>query len=334
MTLPVIFGCAGLSLTSDERRFFAASDPLGFIVFKRNIEDPAQLRALVASLRETVGRDDAPVLIDQEGGRVQRLQPPHWRAAPPPGRFGQMATRDRGQGCEAAALNAGLIASELADLGIDVDCVPCVDLPAPDAHAFLGDRTFGSDPALVAEMGRAVAEACLAGGVLPIVKHTPGHGRAKSDSHFELPRVTASAADLERTDFVPFRLLADMPWQMTAHIVYTAFDDRRAATLSPLVIDRVIRGHIGFEGVLLSDDLTMKALAGDLGELAAASIAAGCDLAMHCNGNLEEMTRIADALPPLADRARDRLERGRRMLRPRPFDRHVALARLDEILAA
>ena len=334
MTLPVIFGCAGLSLTSDERRFFAASDPLGFIVFKRNIEDPAQLRALVASLRETVGRDDAPVLIDQEGGRVQRLQPPHWRAAPPPGRFGLMATRDRGQGREAAALNAGLIASELADLGIDVDCVPCVDLPAPDAHAFLGDRTFGSDPALVAEMGRAVAEACLAGGVLPIVKHTPGHGRAKSDSHFELPRVTASATELERTDFVPFRLLADMPWQMTAHIVYTAYDDKRAATLSPLVIDRVIRGHIGFDGVLLSDDLTMKALAGDLGELAAASIAAGCDLAMHCNGNLDEMTRIAGALPPLADRARDRLERGRRMLRTRPFDRQVALARLDEILAA
>ena len=334
MTLPVIFGCAGLSLTSDERRFFAASDPLGFIVFKRNIENPVQLRALVASLRETVGREDAPVLIDQEGGRVQRLQPPHWRAAPPPGRFGLMATRDRGQGREAAALNAGLIASELADLGIDVDCVPCVDLPAPDAHTFLGDRTFGSDPALVAEMGRAVAEACLAGGVLPIVKHTPGHGRAKSDSHFELPRVTAAAAELERTDFVPFRLLADMPWQMTAHIVYTAYDDQRAATLSPLVIDRVIRGHIGFDGVLLSDDLTMKALAGDLGELAAASIAAGCDLAMHCNGNLEEMTRIAGALPPLGDRARDRLERGRRMLRTRPFDRQVALARLDEILAA
>jgi beta-N-acetylhexosaminidase len=334
MTLPVIFGCAGLSLTPDERRFFAASDPLGFIVFKRNIEDPAQLRALVASLRETVGRADAPVLIDQEGGRVQRLQPPHWRAAPPPGRFGLVATKDRGQGREAASLNASLIASELADLGIDVDCVPCVDLPAPDAHAFLGDRTFGNDPALVAEMGRAVAEACLAGGVLPIVKHTPGHGRAKSDSHFELPRVTAPAAELERTDFVPFRALADMPWQMTAHIVFTAYDDRRAATLSPIVIDRVIRGHIGFDGVLLSDDLTMKALAGDLGELAAVSIAAGCDLAMHCNGNLEEMNRIARALPPLGDRARERLERGRRMLRSGPFDRHVALARLDEILAA
>lgn len=334
MTLPVIFGCAGLSLTSDERRFFAASDPLGFIVFKRNIEDPAQLRALVASLRETVGREDAPVLIDQEGGRVQRLQPPHWRAAPPPGRFGLMAAQNRTQGREAAFLNARLIASELAELGIDVDCVPCVDLPAPDAHTFLGDRTFGSDPALVADMGRAVAEACLAGGVLPIVKHTPGHGRAKSDSHFELPRVTASAAELERTDFVPFRALADMPWQMTAHIVYTAYDDKRAATLSPIVIDRVIRGNIGFDGVLLSDDLTMKALAGDLGELAAASIAAGCDLAMHCNGNLDEMTRIADALPPLGDRARDRLERGRRMLRTGPFDRQVALAQLDKILAA
>lgn len=334
MTLPVIFGCAGLSLTSDERRFFAAADPLGFIVFKRNIEDPAQLRALVASLRETVGREDAPVLIDQEGGRVQRLQPPHWRAAPPPGRFGLVATQNRTKGREAAALNASLIASELADLGIDVDCVPCVDLPAPDAHTFLGDRTFGSDPALVAEMGRAVAEACLAGGVLPIVKHTPGHGRAKSDSHFELPRVTASAAELERTDFVPFRELADMPWQMTAHIVFTAYDDKRAATLSPVVIDRVIRGHIGFDGVLLSDDLTMKALAGDLGELAAASIAAGCDLAMHCNGNLGEMIRIAGALPPLGDRARARIERGRRMLRSGPFDRHVALARLDQILAA
>jgi beta-N-acetylhexosaminidase len=334
MTLPVIFGCAGLSLTSDERRFFAASDPLGFIVFKRNIEDPAQLRALVAALRETVGREDAPVLIDQEGGRVQRLQPPHWRAAPAPGRFGVLAARDRTRAREAAALNARLIAGELADLGIDVDCVPCVDLPAPDAHAFLGDRTFGSDPALVAEMGRVVAEACLAGGVLPIVKHTPGHGRARSDSHFELPRVTASAAELERTDFVPFRALADMPWQMTAHIVYTAYDDKRAATLSPIVVDRVIRGHIGFDGVLISDDLTMKALAGDLGELAAASIAAGCDLAMHCNGNLDEMTRIAGALPPLGERTRDRLERGRRMLGTGPFDRRVALARLDDMLVA
>jgi len=334
MTLPVIFGCAGPSLTPDERRFFAASDPLGFIVFKRNIEDPDQLRALVAALRETVGREDAPVLIDQEGGRVQRLQPPHWRAAPAPGRFGLVAAQDRRHGREAAALNARLIAGELADLGIDVDCVPCVDLPAPDAHAFLGDRTFGSDPALVSEMGRAVAEACLAGGVLPVVKHAPGHGRARSDSHFELPRVTAPAAELERTDFVPFRALADMPWQMTAHIVYTAYDDRRAATLSPVVIDRVIRGHIGFDGVLVGDDITMKALAGDLGELAAASIEAGCDLALHCNGDLAEMARVAAALPPLADRARERLERGRRMLGAGPFDRRVALARLDAILAA
>jgi beta-N-acetylhexosaminidase len=334
MTLPAIFGCAGLALTPDERGFFARSDPLGFILFRRNCEEPAQVRALVAALRETVGRADAPVLIDQEGGRVQRLQPPHWREAPAPGRFGALARHDLGHGREAAALNARLIAGELADLGIDVDCVPCVDLPAPDAHGFLGDRTFGSDPALVAEMGRAVAESCLAGGVLPVVKHTPGHGRARADSHFELPRVMASRSELERSDFVPFRALADLPWAMTAHIVYTAYDDRRAATLSPTVIDRVIRGHIGFAGVLISDDLTMKALAGDLGELAAASIAAGCDLALHCNGDLSEMARIAKALPALSERTRERLARGRAMLRSAPFDRRIALARLDAMLAA
>jgi beta-N-acetylhexosaminidase len=334
MTLPVIFGCAGPTLTSQERKFFRRVDPLGFIVFKRNLEAPRQVRALVAALREAVGREEAPILIDQEGGRVQRLQPPHWRAAPPPGRFGSIAARDRPHGREAASLNARLIAAELAELGIDVDCVPCVDIPAPDAHEFLGDRTFGRDPTLVAELGRAVAEACLAGGVLPVVKHTPGHGRARADSHHELPIVTASRAELESTDFLPFRLLADMPWAMTAHVVYAAYDEHRAATLSRTVIDRVIRGHIGFDGVLLSDDLNMKALAGDTGALAAASIEAGCDLALHCNGNLREMMRIAEALPPMSDRTHDRVARGRSMLGANPFDRQLALGRLDAIMAA
>lgn len=334
MTLPVIFGCAGLVLSDDERRFFRRADPLGFILFKRNCDTPQQIRTLTAALRETVGREDAPILIDQEGGRVQRLQPPHWRSAPAPGLFGVLAQRDPVRAREAASLNARLIAAELVDLGIDVDCVPCVDIPAPDAHAFLGDRTFGSDPTVVAEMGRVVAEACLGSGVLPIVKHIPGHGRARSDSHFELPVVTASRDELERTDFVPFQALSDMPWAMTAHIVYTAYDDRLPATLSPAVIDRVIRGHIGFDGVLVSDDLNMKALQGDLGQLAAGSIAAGCDLALHCNGDIAEMQRVADALTPMSEATGRRIARGRAMLGGGAFDRQVALERLDAIMAA
>ncbi|MEX0810358.1 MAG: beta-N-acetylhexosaminidase [Dongiaceae bacterium] len=334
MTLPVIFGCAGTVLSADERDLFRRADPLGLIVFARNCADPDQIRALVGDFRATVGRADAPVLIDQEGGRVQRLQPPHWRAAPPPARFGAIATRDRARGREGAALNARLIAAELADLGIDVDCVPCVDLRLPGAHQVIGDRALGEDPQLVAEMGRAVAEAFLAGGVLPVVKHIPGHGRALSDSHHELPVVTASAAELELTDFVPFRALADMPWAMTAHVVYTAYDDTKPATLSRCVIDRVIRGHIGFDGILLSDDLNMKALDGDLGDLAAASIAAGCDLALHCNGDLGEMARVVAALTPIAPATRTRLEAGRARLGGMPIDRQVAATRLDEILAA
>jgi beta-N-acetylhexosaminidase len=334
MTLPVIFGCAGPTLTSAERALFARADPLGFILFKRNCEAPDQIRTLVSSLRDAVARPAAPVLIDQEGGRVQRLVPPQWRAAPAPGRIGVIAERDRTHGREAAALNARLIAAELVDLGIDVDCVPCVDVRMPDGHVFLGDRAFGSDPELVAEMGRAVAEACLAGGVLPIVKHIPGHGRAKSDSHYELPIVTASSAELERTDFLPFRMLGDMPWAMTAHVVYTAFDDALPATLSRTVIDRVIRGHIGFDGVLVSDDLNMKALDGAVAELAVASIDAGCDVVLHCNGDLAEMTDIAAALAPLSERSRDRIERGNARKGGGAFDQTVALNRLDAIMAA
>jgi beta-N-acetylhexosaminidase len=334
MTLPVIFGCAGPALSADEREFFHRFDPLGLIVFARNCVDPAQIRALVGEFRDTVGRADAPVLIDQEGGRVQRLQPPHWRAAPPPARFGAIAERDRARGREGAVLNARLIAAELSDLGIDVDCVPCVDLRLPGAHQVIGDRALGEDPELVAEMGLAVAEAFLAGGILPVVKHIPGHGRALSDSHHELPVVTAPAVELERTDFVPFRALADMPWAMTAHVVYAAYDSAKPATLSRTVIDRVIRGHIGFGGVLVTDDLSMKALAGELGELAAASLQAGCDLALHCNGELSEMARIAAALGPIAPVTLERLDAGRARVGAQPIDRQVAAARLDEILAA
>ncbi|MEX2201661.1 MAG: beta-N-acetylhexosaminidase [Dongiaceae bacterium] len=334
MTIPVIFGCAGTALTPAERELFRKTDPLGLIVFSRNCAEPDQICALVSDFREAVGRPAAPVLIDQEGGRVQRLQPPHWRAAPPPACFGAIAEQDRQRGREAAVLNARLIASELAELGIDVDCVPCVDLRMPGAHQVIGDRALGEDPNLVADMGRAVAEAFLAGGVLPVVKHIPGHGRALADSHHELPVVTASAAELERADFVPFRALADMPWAMTAHVVYTAYDEAHPATLSRRVIDRVIRGHIGFGGVLLSDDLNMKALAGDLGELAASSIEAGCDLALHCNGDLVEMARVAAALRPIAPATWARLEAGRARLGMAPLDRGAAVARLDEILAA
>jgi beta-N-acetylhexosaminidase len=302
----VIFGCAGPALQPDERAFFRDADPLGFILFQRNCRDPGQVRRLVADLRASVGRADAPVLIDQEGGRVARLRPPHWRAYPSGARIAAVGA----EAPEAARVVARLIADDLARLGVTVDCLPVLDLPVPDADAVIGDRAYGSEPARVAAIGRAVCEGLLAGGVLPVIKHIPGHGRGTVDSHLACPVVTASRGELAGSDFAPFRALADMPWAMTAHVVYTAIDAARPATLSPKVIDEVIRREIGFDGVLVSDDLSMQALGGGLGARAVGAIDAGCDAALHCNGRPDEMREIAASVGALAPSARRRVVAG------------------------
>ena len=331
----VIFGCEGLNVTDWERAFFARTDPLGFILFARNCNTPAQVRTLVADLRACIGRADAPVLIDQEGGRVARLKPPHWRAAPAPARFGEMAHADRARACEAVQLNARLLAAEVRDLGISVDCVPLLDLRVPEADAVIGDRAFSTDADMVIALGRAVCEGMLAGGVMPVVKHIPGHGRALVDSHHALPVVDTPRAELEAIDFRPFAALADAPWGMTAHVVYSAIDPQAPATTSRRVIDEVIRGFIGFEGLLVSDDLSMQALQGGLGDRAAASLAAGCDVALHCNGKAEEMTAVADAVPALTEAAEQRLAAATARLAPPPSEEASAMqAHLDNLLAA
>jgi len=331
----VIFGCEALTVTDWERDFFARTNPLGFILFLRNCQSPAQVRALVADLRACVGRADAPVLIDQEGGRVARLKPPHWRAAPAAARFGEMAAADLPRACEAAKINAGLLAAEVRALGISVDCVPLLDLPAAGADRVIGDRAFASDPDVVAALGRAVCDGMLAGGVMPVVKHMPGHGRAKVDSHHALPVVETPRGEMEVTDFRPFAALADAPWGMTAHVVYSAIDPRAPATTSRTIIEEVIRGFIGFDGVLVSDDLSMQALAGGLAERAAAALAAGCDVALHCNGKAAEMTAVAAAVPDLTAAAERRLAAASaRLAHPGPTDMPALQARLDSLMSS
>ncbi len=299
-----VLGCAGPALTSAEAAFFRDADPFGFILFARNVETPGQLRRLTGDLREAVGRD-APVLVDQEGGRVQRLRAPHWREwLPPLDEVAGLAPGARGRGLW---LRYRLIAAELRAVGIDACCAPSADIAGPDTHPFLRNRCFGSDPATVAEAARAAAEGLLAGGVLPVMKHLPGHGRAVVDSHLHLPRVTADAATLAATDFAAFRALADLPVAMTAHVVFDAFDTEHPATLSPAVI-RVIREGIGFAGLLLTDDLSMQALSGTLASRAAAAIAAGCDVALHCNGKRAEMEAVVAAAGRLTTDATVRAE--------------------------
>ncbi len=336
MARAVILGCAGVRLSAEERGFFARFNPLGFILFARNVEAPDQVRVLIAELRQSVGRADAPVLIDQEGGRVQRLRPPHWRAAPPAARFGELALRNRATAVEAARLNARLIGAELADLGIDTVCAPVLDLRFPGAHEVIGDRAFSSDPEIVSLLGRASCEGFLAAGVVPIVKHSPGHGRGMVDSHLSLPVVEASRAELERSDFRPFKALADMPWAMTAHVVYRAIDAKRPATTSPLIVDQVIRGHIGFDGVLIGDDLSMEALHGSIAERAEATLAAGCDLALHCNGKMDEMKMLSEVVGEITPLTMERLSRSavQRGRPPTPGESQLLQARLDALMAA
>lgn len=292
MPRAVILGCAGLRLEAAEREFFRDADPLGFILFARNCESPAQLSQLVADLRASVGRADAPVLIDQEGGRVIRMRPPYWRAPPAAGVIGAIAERDLGTARGAAWLNARLIAAELDAVGIDVCCLPVLDLQFNDASSVVGDRAFSGDVEVVAELGRAACAGLLAGGVLPVIKHMPGHGRATSDSHLELPRVEASLAELAAQDLRPFEALNDMPIGISAHVCYGAIDADAPATQSAKVIAEIIRGAIGFNGLLLSDDLSMEALSGSQGERAGAALAAGCDVGLHCNGKLDEMADV------------------------------------------
>ncbi|MCC7048801.1 MAG: beta-N-acetylhexosaminidase [Alphaproteobacteria bacterium] len=336
MTPPraAILGLAGPVLAEEERRFFADADPLGVILFKRNCETPAQLKALVAALRSSVGRTDAPVLIDQEGGRVARLGAPHWRQPPAAATFAALAEQDLALGGEAARQNARLMAADLAAAGINVDCAPVLDLPVPGAHDVIGQRAHGRDPDMVATLGRAVCEGLLEGGVLPVIKHMPGHGRATVDTHHALPVVATGEAELRRTDFAPFQALNDMPWGMTAHVVYSAIDPDRPATTSRMVIERVIRGHIGFAGVLVTDDLSMQALSGTVGERAAAALAAGCDVALHCNGKMDEMRAVMAVAPALAEATLARLERGHALLHdPHPLDPAQGLARLEALMA-
>jgi beta-N-acetylhexosaminidase len=330
-----IFGCAGPRLSTQERNFFAANNPFGFILFARNVETPDQVRALVKALRESVGRADAPVLIDQEGGRVARLKPPHWRAAPAAAKIAALADQDMDAACEAAWLNARLIGGELAALGVDVDCAPVCDVPVTGSHDVIGDRAYGTDPGRVATIARAAALGFIDAGVLPVIKHIPGHGRARADSHLELPTVETPRAELETADFVPFRALADMPWAMTAHVRYLALDPERPATTSRTVIRDVVRGQIGFDGVLVSDDLSMKALGGSFAERTKAALGAGCDVALHCNGDMAEMEGVAAAAPPLTEAARKRIARaaGLRKSSLRGTDTAKLLARFDALFA-
>ena len=326
-------GCSGESLSVSERDFFAAADPVGFILFRRNCSSPEQVRHLVGSLRGCVGREDAPVLIDQEGGRVARLRPPHWRRYPSAVR---LASLPDPLAETAARLGASLIADDLARLGITVDCLPVLDVPVCGADPVIGDRAYGSDPERVARLAGAVCAALLEGAVLPVVKHIPGHGRARVDSHHACPLVETSYEELASTDFSPFRALAAMPWAMTAHIVYAAVDPTLPATLSPRVIAEIIRRDIGFDGVLVSDDLSMRALGGRLGERTQRALAACCDLALHCNGDSGEMEEVVAAARPISPLTAARLRSGealRRRSAANHFDRAEAEAQFDALLA-
>lgn len=314
----VIFGLEGTELTAGERAFFKSAEPWGFILFQRNCVSRAQVRKLTEFLRALTGREHLPILIDEEGGRVQRLKPPEWRKRPPMRVFGQLYESDRARGLEAAKLNAQLIAEDLVELGINVDCVPSLDVPVAGAHNIIGDRAFGEDPIEVAALGRVVAELIFEAGVLPVIKHMPGHGRASVDTHEDLPRIVTSRAELSRSDFAPFKALNDQPLGMSAHVIFEAVDPDLPATLSPKVISEVIRGEIGFEGLLMTDDLNMKALQGSVGDRAARALKAGIDMVLHCNGKLAEMEEIAKTVPKLVGKSKKRSDAATQLLkRPR-----------------
>jgi beta-N-acetylhexosaminidase len=323
-TRAFITGVSGSELSAEEREFIRSERPWGFILFKRNIETPSQVLRLVTELRKEIGDPEAPVLIDQEGGRVQRLSPPHWPAYPAGAVFGVLYDIDPTLGLTAARLSARLIAADLIETGVTVDCLPLADVPVAGADAVIGNRAYGTEPGKVAAIARAVTEGLEQGGILPVLKHIPGHGRATADT----PR-----AELERTDFAAFQPLADLPMAMTAHVVFSAFDPAHPATSSATIIEQVIRGVIGFQGLLMSDDVSMNALAGSIAERTRAIFAAGCDLVLHCNGKLDEMREVARQTPELSGKA---LERARGALAsrraPQAFDRLAARAELDALI--
>ena len=295
-----ITGLEGLTLSPNERSFLRDARPWGLIIFKRNVNTPDQVTELIQSFRGIVG-SEAPVLVDQEGGRVQRLGPPHWPAYPPGARYGEIYDKEPAAGIAAARLAGHLIAADLRPLGIDVDCLPIADVPAAGGDPVIGDRAYGSEPGKVAKIAQAIADGLQAGGVLPVLKHLPGHGRATADSHQRLPVVDTDRATLEAADFAAFKPLAGLPLGMTAHVVFSANDPVAPATTSVTMVRQVIRGFIGFQGLLMSDDISMNALSGSIAERSRAALAAGCDVVLHCNGNLEEMVAVAGETPELAD---------------------------------
>jgi beta-N-acetylhexosaminidase len=331
-TRAFIAGISGLELTAAERAFFARTQPWGFILFRRNIADRQQVSALTAALRASVGRH-APILIDQEGGRVQRMRPPEWPAYPAGRWYGTVNDPLARQAL--ARLGARLMAHDLREVGIDVDCVPVLDVPVAGAHDVIGDRAYAHDPDEVARLGRAACEGLLAGGVLPVIKHMPGHGRAQADSHLALPRVDAPLDALRGHDFRPFRHLADMPMAMTAHVVFEAVDASAPATVSRKVFRKIIRGDIGYQGLVMTDDLSMKALGGGFRERADAAISSGCDMLLHCNGEMDEMAAVAEGAPGLKGRAKARANAALARIRlvPEPLDRAAMADAIGRILA-
>ena len=332
-TRAFITGISGPELNAAEREFIRSQRPWGFILFKRNIEAPDQVVQLVRELRTELGSPGAPVLIDQEGGRVQRLGPPIWPVYPPGALFGVLYGIDPELGLTAARLSARLIAADLHEIGVNVDCLPLADVPVAGADAVIGNRAYGTEPTKVAAIARAVTEGLQQGGILQVLKHIPGHGRATADTHFRLPEVDTPKMELERTDFAAFRALADLPMAMTAHVVFSALDPVHPATTSATIIEQVIRGAIGFQGLLMSDDVSMNALAGSIAGRTRAIVAAGCDMVLHCNGNLAEMREVAAVTPGLTGRALQRAEQALAARRPPlAFDRQAARAELDALV--
>ena len=330
---PVIYGLAGLELSADERGFFRDADPAGYILFKRNCGDRAQLRALTDSLRELHGREDLLVMIDQEGGRVARMQPPEWPAFPPAARFDALYDKAPISAIEAARTNAEAIGLALSEVGITVDALPLLDVRHEGANDVIGDRALGAEPMRVAALGEAVLDGLRRGGVTGIVKHMPGHGRVLVDSHKALPVVDASEEELE-TDLAPFRRLNWAPIGMTAHIVYTAWDDARPGTLSHYVVQRIIRERIGFDGLLMTDDIDMKALSGTPAEKACGAVEAGVDLVLDCWARMDEMVAIANVLPDMGERTRERLDAALAFRKTPEPERFAGLVRKrDELLA-
>lgn len=329
-----IFDTDGPTLNAEEKAFFRDVNPFGFILFARHCESPEQIRRLIDDLKSLTGRDRLPVLIDQEGGRVARLRPPHWAKYPPAGVLAGLASRDRDLAHNAVYLNARLIANDLYNLGITVDCAPLADLPVEGAHDIIGDRAFGREPEQVIFLARAMAKGLMDGGIIPVLKHIPGHGRAFADSHHELPVVREPIELLRMTDFVPFKALSNLPMAMTAHVLYTAIDDQNMATVSKKAID-LIRNELNFRGLLMSDDIAMKAMQGSYADRARATLAAGCDVVLHCNGSLKEKQDTAEGLAVLEGEPLARAERAMNSVRlPKIFDYEEARNKLDQILVA